>query len=351
MELFPDHLMIAGKSWPVADLLYRENEAIPLDMRDLLREWYSESPYLAVQTSGSTGPPKTLFLAKTCVAASARRTLDFFQLQRADLVLLCLPLRYIAGKLMVIRALLGRLDLCFVDPGCDFSPPLLFPQGTQKRIRFAAMVAHQVHKLLLHPVSLAGIDTLLLGGSSLPPPLARALLDVRCACYIGYGMTETATHIALRRINGTQPSSWYRALPGIGISLQEDGRLTITMPGEDEPLITNDLAEIQEDDPQMFHILGRVDNVIISGGIKYIPEVLEKKLAPLLPMPFFITSLPDDKLGEKIVLVVQGKEDGELRRRIARRATVLDRYERPKEILFKERFLQTATGKIRRVLS
>ncbi len=345
MSLFPETIQIAGKRHKVASLVEGQGGVLPQEVLAFLGQWYNDKDHIVVHTSGSTGTPKEILLDKGFVAASAHRTLDFFQLQPGDKALLCLPIKYIAGKLMVVRALLGGLDLHCQNPSNDFS---FLAKSEANFFHFAAMVPNQAQKLLHIPGSFSQIKNLLIGGSALPQPLETALAGASSSCYIGYGMTETATHIALRKIDGM--AGWYCALDGISLSLLTDGRLIIAMPGLKEPLITNDLAEIAENGRE-FRILGRADNVIISGGVKYIPEELEKRLDNAISYPFFISSLPDDILGNKIVLAVEAKKSCALLTELtAIIKEKFSRYERPKEIIFKENFLRTATGKIRRIL-
>ncbi len=349
LPLFPETIQIAGRCCRVSSLLDKGNSGVlPEDILAFLAQWYDHKDHIFVQTSGSTGTPKQIPLAKTFIAASARRTLNFFRLQQGDKIVLCLPMQYIAGKLMVVRALLGGLDLYCKSPSTDFS--FLIEGRGQNHFHFAAMVPNQVQKLLHIPESFSHIDTLLLGGSAISPSLEKALSEVSTACYIGYGMTESATHIALRRLNGAGAGRYYHTLEGISIALAVDGRLLIDMPGLEKPLLTNDLAEIAANGRD-FIILGRADNVIISGGVKYIPEELEKKLDNAISYPFFISSVADDILGRKIVLAVEAQENQEVREEIHTAIRQrFSRYERPKEVLFKENFLRTATGKIRRIV-
>ncbi len=287
--------------------------------------------------------PKTIQLDKRFVAASAERTLKYFDLRENDRVLLCLPMRYIAGKLMVVRALLGRLDLWTLPPTSDFA----CLRDTERPFRFVAMVANQVAKLLAHPERFSAIETLLIGGSALPKHLEEALQNVPSRCFVSYGMTETATHVALRAVNGVGQGDDYHCLEGVRVDLK-DGRLVISLPSG-EVFITNDMAQLR--DERTFRILGRADNVIISGGIKFIPEAIEAKLSPYISYPFFITSQADAQLGQQLVMAIEAEESATLQSELESIfKQQLSRYERPKAVYYQRCFQRTETDKIIRVL-
>ncbi|WP_319501635.1 AMP-binding protein [uncultured Draconibacterium sp.] len=342
MELFPAHITIKGQSENIKELLQQKpNSEWEQSWLEFLEEWYNTNDYIEVQTSGSTGTPKTITLKKDFVAASALRTINFFDLQKGDRVLHCLHSRYIAGKLMTVRALIGKLDLQLVDPASDFTN---FPDD--KPIRFAAMVINQVTKYLALPQQ--NIKNLLIGGSAIPKPLEEQLQQISTLCYSSYAMTETATHIALRKLNGYDKTGSYQCLDDISVELDERDCIRILMPGlENGAIQTNDLGEIK--DRNQFEVLGRIDNVIISGGIKFLPEQIEEKLVKEMPLPYAIGSVPDEHLGEKIILLIEGKADDEVKTTIATHCTkLLSKYERPKEIRFIEKLPRTANGKIDR---
>lgn len=344
MELFPSHIILNGQSTAVESLLAtRENtDGWERDWLNFLAEWYDRRDYIEVKTSGSTGEPKTISLKKDFVAESALRTIRFFKLKAGDRILHCLPARYIAGKLMVVRALVGGLDLHVVDPAADFA---ILQSGLH--FKFAAMVINQVDKLWKLPN--CHLDFLLLGGSSIPIPLEAKLQKVHTACYSSYAMTETATHIALRRLNGDVPDTFYHCLDGIRVGLSDTGCVRIEMAGlEDGVLQTNDLGELK--DERTFRILGRADNRIISGGLKLSPEELEKKLENLIELPFFISSKPDERLGARLVLIVEGEENPELIAQLRESCKErLTRYEQPREIIFTAQLPRTGNGKIKRL--
>jgi O-succinylbenzoic acid--CoA ligase len=308
-----------------------------------LNEWFSDSDFVRAQTSGSTGEPKPIELPKSVMIRSAKRTIDYFGLQAGNRLLLSLPSRYIAGKMMVVRAIVGQMNLIAVDPSTDFE----FLQN--ESFDFGAMVPNQVFKLLEQPSGkekLQNIRNLLVGGSALSTVLETQISGLSSRVVSTYGMTETASHIAIRELSGDSKSDYYHCLPGISVSLTEKDCLQIHLPEFNGPLQTNDLAELQS--ATCFRILGRVDSVIISGGIKYSPEVLEKKLEGIIAQRFVISSLPDEKLGEKLVLVIEGKPfpTADIQEKILQ---IFPPFEQPKHILFLGKFPETSSGKLQRL--
>lgn len=312
------------------------------ELFSFLNEWFSDSDFILAQTSGSTGEPKTIELPKSIMRKSAERTIEYFNLQKTDKLLLSLPCRYIAGKMMVVRAIVGQMNLVTVDPSTDFR----FLEN--EVFDFGALVPNQVSKILEQPSEvhkLQNIRNLLIGGSAVSAELEKQIESFNSRIVSTYGMTETASHIAIRELSGPAKSDFYHCLPGITVSLQENGCLQIHSPEISDALKTNDLAELQSS--TSFRILGRADSVIISGGVKYSPEAIEKKLEKLIQQPFAISSVADNKLGEKIVLVIEGNpfETSLLQEKIN---LVLPAFERPKAILFLSKFPLTQSGKIKR---
>ena len=307
-----------------------------------LSEWFSDSDFVLVQTSGSTGDPKPYKLLKSVMLKSAERTIEYFGLQKTERLLLSLPCRYIAGKMIVVRSIVGQMDLITVDPATDFD----FLK--QEKFDFGAMVPNQVFKLLEEPSGiekLQNIRNLLIGGSAISEEMEAIISTLSNRIVITYGMTETASHIAIRELSGFRRSDFYQCLPGISVSLSETDCLQIHLPEFAEPIKTNDLALLLSD--TSFRILGRADSIIISGGIKYSPEAIEKKLEPIISGQFVISSVPDKKLGEKLVLVIEGASH-ETKTLELKINALLMTFERPKIIYFLEHFPLTMSGKIRR---
>jgi o-succinylbenzoate synthase len=298
---------------------------------------------IEVTTSGSTGVPRLLHVKQEQMIRSARLTCSFLGLQKGDKALLCMPLQYIGAKMMVVRTIVAGLELIVCPPS---GRPL---KDVDIPFRFAAMVPLQVYNSLQTPVErerLKRIEILIIGSSVIDPTLEKELRDFPNAVYATYGMTETLSHIALRRLNGKDASDYYRPLPTVKLSLSDDGVLMIEAPLVcDTPLVTNDIVELLPDG--RFRMLGRKDNCINSGGIKLQIETLEEKLRPIMPVPFAITSAPDPQLGETVVLLIEkgGCSLEQLRRKIA---SVLSKYEYPRHIREVTAIPLAGNGKINR---
>ena len=307
-----------------------------MSLEDFFAEWNNDSPFVHVQTSGSTGAPKPMLVEKQRMLNSARITCDFLGLHPGDSALLCMSLDYIAGKMMVVRALERRLKLITVAPS---GHPL---SGMINDIHFAAMVPMQVYNSMQEPAErerLMQIRHLIIGGGAIDDVLAAALSTFPHHVWSTYGMTETLSHIALRRLNGPDASDWYTPFPSVKVSLNDDDCLVIEAPLVcPECLVTNDIAELSEG---RFRIVGRKDNVICSGGIKIQIETVERQLRPHLLVPFLITKCPDAKFGEVVALLTEGAVD-EARRVCAQ---VLSKYHQPKVYLHVDKIPLTETGK------
>lgn len=281
------------------------------------------------KSSGSTGDPKSFVLSREAMLLSAERTLRFFKLRRGERVLLSLPVHYIAGKMMVVRALLGGLDLQLREPS---SRPL---QDLNGSIDFAAMVPLQIEESLTHGDPLERITKLLIGGGELHPATREKLSRMSSPeVYESFGMTETYTHFALKRINGPDPDSNFKLLEGVRIGLDKRACLEVEVPGITNGLLsTNDLVEINKQGDG-FSWLGRFDNLINSGGIKIIPELLEEQVRDCIGHECLVLPEPDRKLGNRLVLVVEFEGDDppiEQWKDLLRNR--LPAYEQPKRVL------------------
>lgn len=307
-------------------------------------DWLSDSKTVTAQTSGSTGTPQKIKLSKEYMRESARMTLDFFGLKPGDKVLLCLPMKYIAAKMMVVRAFTGKLDLYCI-------PPALNPVSEwTPDLTFAAMTPAQVEKLMETVEGTAflnRIGKLLLGGSAMSVGLEGEVQSLKTQIWHSYGMTETMSHIALRKVNGPDATSGFMPLPGVSLRQNNDGCLCITAPHLGVyDLETHDMVEFGEDGS--FRILGRTDNIINSGGVKLFPEQIEQNLSGLISAAFFIGSQPDKLLGERPVLYIESEAwpESEIVQLQQQMRQQLDKFEIPGQIIFLKAFERTESGKI-----
>ena len=312
-----------------------------MSLEEFLEEWNSDSPYVHVRTSGSTGEPKPMKVEKRRMLASARITCDFLGLKEGDTALLCMSLDYIAGKMMVVRAIERGLKLEVVKPsGHPLAETKVCPV-------FAAMVPMQVYnslQVLEERERLKMIRHLIIGGGAIDEALAQELKAFPNHVWSTYGMTETLSHIALRRLSGPEASEWYTPFPSVSISLNDEGCLVIDAPEVcEERLVTNDMAVIQRGQSSCvtFRILGRKDNIICSGGLKIQAEELERQLRPHLRVPYLISKRPDVKFGEIVVLFTEGSVDEA--REVCER--ILPKYHQPRAYLHVDHIPLTETGK------
>lgn len=327
----------------VAYSLVKEGEPFEREIGDFLLDWISDSDDILQQTSGSTGTPKEITLSKEAMVRSARITGDYLDLGEGTQAVLCLPVSSIAGKMMLVRALILGWKLTMVPPERN---PLW---AISEPVDFVAMVPMQLQASLKE---MDRVSTVLVGGAPISKNLLEALSDLDSTVYQSYGMSETASHIALRKLNplpeGAKSGAFpaFQVLPGIEVEQDERGCLVIRSSFlSDAPIKTNDLVTKPQEGT--FHWLGRVDNIINSGGVKLVPEVLEAKLEPAIKQRFFLAGLPDEALGEKLVLIVEGEPKGDLLSEV-KNISGLEKYEVPKAVFYVDVFDETKTGKIRR---
>ena len=302
----------------------KEGTSNEQEFGEFLLDWIDENDTIQLVTSGTTGEPKIVTLQKQAMVNSAIATADYFDLHPGDRVLHCLPTRFIAGKMMLIRSIIAGLEMDIISPTShldDLEP--------SRKYDFVALVPAQAQAGL---EKLNQFSKIIIGGAKVSELLTQQLKNCTATIYETYGMTETITHIAAKKLG----AACFETLPIIAISKDERGCLVISAPNiVSEKIITNDLVEIKNE--TKFQWLGRFDNVINCGGIKYFPEQIEAKLATKISQRFFIAGLPDAVLGQKIVLFIEGGAfdldtsifDG------------FEKFERPKEIHFLPKFIET----------
>ena len=313
-----------------------------MTLSEFSAEWHDKSDRTLVHTSGSTGAPKPLWVEKRRMETSARMTCDFLGLREGDTALLCMPLDFIAGKMMAVRAWVRGLRLIAVEPS---SHPLCGFIGKEEGFDFVAMVPYQVACSLQveeEREQLRRIRHLIIGGGAVDEALERELRSFPNAVWSTYGMTETLSHVALRRLSGTEASDWYTPMEGVSVSLGDEECLRIDAPALcGEALQTNDIAVLHPDG-RRFRILGRRDNVICSGGIKIQIEEVERLLRPHLNTPYLITRVRESRLGETVVLLTES-HDQALVESVCER--VLPKYWKPRHFITVDEIPLTATGK------
>jgi O-succinylbenzoic acid--CoA ligase len=308
----------------------KEGDANEQAIGEFLLDWFDNKEYIEMRTSGTTGLPKVVRLEKQAMIQSALATGDFFGLEPRDKALLCLPVKFVAGKMMLVRSLILGLDLDVVTPSTE---PLVL---NETKYDFVAMVPLQVQNSI---DALVNVKKLIIGGAKLDSALEAKLLPLKTEIYETYGMTETITHIAAKKLG----ESVFTVLPNVKIAQDDRGCLVITVPSiSDEPIVTNDLVEVIRENQFIF--LGRIDNVINSGGVKLIPEQIEAKLIEKLDSRFFVTGIPDPVLGEKLILVIEGEKQNFA----SDFFDVLEKFEKPKEIVFVPKFKENENGKLLR---
>ncbi|WP_298533922.1 AMP-binding protein [uncultured Algibacter sp.] len=321
----------------VAYSYVKEGFSYQQELGNFLLDWLDDKDYIMVKTSGSTGKPKNLRIKKQAMVNSAIATGDFFKLKPGSKVLHCLPSNFIAGKMMMVRAIVLGLELDMVEPS---SFPLI---DYEKDYDFCAFTPMQLKNFAKY---LNKIKTVIVGGGQVSNPIKESIKNKKPHVYETYGMTETVSHIAIKRLNnfeGLENEAYFNTLPDINVSKDDRGCLVIDAPLlSDDKIITNDIVEIHSD--TCFEWLGRFDNVINSGGIKLFPEIIEKKLQSKINEEFFIAGKPDDTFGEKLVLVLESDTNN----LDASIFDELDKYEKPKEVITISKFKETTSGKIHR---
>ncbi len=309
-------------------------------------EWLNNKNNVVVKTSGSTGNPKNILIEKNRMIDSAKATNTFFDLDKSKKALLCLSADYIAGKMMIVRAFVGGFDLHYAETKSD----VLLKNNVN--FDFTAVVPLQLESVLKseNALPINRIKKIIVGGVALRKDLIQKLEQVETEVWATYGMTETITHIALQRLNGKHKTDYFQALPNIEFQLDERNCLRINAPLVSlNPIQTND--EVILLNSQQFRFLGRADFIINSGGIKLSPEILEQKMALYIETCFAFSSVKDEVLGERLVLVIESKPYSKAKFNKLNEIlkTILNRFEEPKEIIFSDNFPRMTNGKLNRI--
>ncbi|SIS74963.1 AMP-binding protein [Chryseobacterium gambrini] len=311
-------------------------------VKNFLNEWFSDSDTVKVQTSGSTGTPKVFDIEKSRMMNSAEMTCDFLGLKEGDTALICLPVEYISGKMMVVRSMMRKLKLIVADPSVK---PV---ETLDRKIDFCAMTPLQVENSL---DKLYLIKNLIIGGAAVSEDLKKKMQealktsDSETYIFETYGMSETLSHIGLKQIL-PESEEYFMVFENVEISLDERNCLTIYAPKLNPDILqTNDLVEIKNG--KQFKFLGRIDNVINSGGAKIFPEQLEALVKKEIPNEVVFLGIDDVSLGQKLIAVLEGEKSDDLIKKV-REIQFEKSFHKPKEIIFVEKIPRTPNGKISR---
>lgn len=309
-----------------------------MDFEDFRKEWEASSDVIICQTSGSTGMPESIPIPKIQMIRSAQRTCEFFDISNHSHLYSCVGAQYIGGKMMMVRSIVSGATFGWETPS---NRPLAEYNG--QRIDLLSIVPSQMVFLLDHPEILHHICSFLIGGAPIPTPIRKRIIESGIDAWESYGMTETSSHIALRKVK--EDNEWFKTFPGITVEYHSENRLAINIPGW-KKFLTNDIAEITSS--HSFRILGRADNIINSGGKKISPEELEQVLSSEFTFPFFISSQADVKWGEAVVIVVAGADatDAEI---LLKCKEMLPSFKVPKAVLRLNKIPLTPNGKLKRI--
>ncbi len=294
--------------------------------------------------------PQPIEITRGQMVASAKNTASYFGLKPNYSALVCLDTRYIAGMMMLVRCFEIGMHPIIIEPVANPLKSL----NENVTIDFSAFVPYQVNQMIIDdPEKLDRIKVAIIGGAPVDHQLFNKIKSLPGKIYATYGMTETLSHVALKRLNGENPVGYFKALPHVKFSTDERGCLIVDANFLTSPVVTNDLVELSGD--RQFNWIGRWDNVINTGGIKVVPERIEEAIQKVFNMlklgnRFIVGGIADKKLGQKVCLIVETHTGinlsvGQLRE-IMRDS--LSHYETPREILFVKKFIETETGKINR---
>lgn len=354
MHPYPyDEMIINGRAVAIEDIVsgvVAANSDFEQRTFDFISGWMQEEESFIQNTSGSTGAPKQIIITRSQMTASAKMSIDALGLRREYNALLCISPDYIGGKMMLVRSLVAGMKIIACTPTSN--PLAMLPRN--QHIDFAAMVPYQIHEIIRSEsaIKFNEIKTVIIGGATVDRETVEKLQGYRCIFYSTYGMTETVSHIALRQLNENNASDCYTALPGIHISTDERSCLVIEWDQLPQKIVTNDIVEIVSAD--VFQWIGRWDNVINTGGIKVFPEKVEKIVKEIfrglhLDNSFFVGSVADPKLGNRVTLFIEGQLSKETIAEVEREISLkISKNEAPKQVVLVQSFVLTENGKVNR---
>jgi o-succinylbenzoate---CoA ligase len=342
-----------NKSFTIEECLMRSDEIhcnYFKNVATLIDVWMKGQKNFEIMTSGSTGKPKPIVFTREQCIKSAQQTIRAFGLKKGDNFLCCLDISYVAGFMMIIRALDAGANIYLTK--ADRNPFL--KTATNVKFDFAAFVPYQLQSIIEEtPENIVRLDdmkAIIIGGGAISGSNKELFQQIQSPLYHTYGMTETLTHVALKRINGKNPESTFKALPAVSFSKDPRDCLVIKTPILTDEIVTNDIVNLISETE--FEYLGRIDHVINSGGYKIHPQLVEQKIEALISDLFhtsnyFIFTADDVKFGQHAELMIEGDTNrSKINRLKEELIKLLHPYEVPKEIHFCRKFVLTRTGKV-----
>jgi len=344
-------IVVNGVTVPIDDLMagrHLPSLEIEAALFSFIQQWFNGQESFNLKTSGSTGIPKAITIPRDQMILSAKRTEKALGLRKGDTALVCLHPDYIAGKMMLVRCFVSGMKIVFSTPSGN-----PFDDINNHDIDFCALAPLQLHDILRsgNAARFNRVRTALIGGGKVSDDDIARLQEINCRCYSTYGMTETVSHVALRLLNTQDATEYYVALPGVTLALDERECLVIDSNWLAQPVITNDVVKLL--DKKTFIWLGRWDNIINTGGLKIVPEQVEKEIEKCfrdaaIINRFFLASIPDPRLGNKVILVIEGMHSEEVVRSSLLALKHKQPYAHPQMLLFIPKFIESANGKINR---
>jgi len=314
------------------------------DIYSFIEDWLNiEKETFQVQTSGSTGKPKEIILQRQDMINSALMTGEFFHLKQKNTALLSLPAKYIAGKMMIVRALVLGLDLFITKPSIDIISSI------KRSFDFSAFIPLQLQYAIDHQMKnhINQLGIMIIGGASLSNKYINKLDDYQPKIYASYGMTETITHIALQRLNGDEKIDYFNCLPDIMVEQDARDCLIINNRKNCQSWQTNDFVKLLS--PTQFKILGRTDDIINSGGLKINPLEIEIEIQHLIDVDFIIGFVHDQQMGQRLVLLIEGQKDVQYSEILLNKIKqILPSNKTPKDVYYISQLLRTENGKLDR---
>lgn len=329
-----------GQYWLGSDAFWKAKEEWVLPIQELVRDFESDDFEMILTSSGTTGVPKEFRFSKKQVIASAYRTLKTFGLRKGMKAMLPISSHYVGGKMMIIRSILGEIDLLLLEPSRS---PLKNVEGF---FDFAPMVPLQV--LNSSEEDLTRLKKVIIGGASVSSLLQEKIRKIESVDFFEvFGMSETLSNFSFRDLRNEK--SFFSLQDGVEIRVDERSCLMVSVEGvTDGFLSTNDVVDLKNGG---FEWKGRFDFVVNSGGVKLFPEQLEAALNDFLNQGDKVVfyGVQSSDYGQELVGFYYGDLESSISEMESRLVSLFGKYAKPR---FWRRILDlkfTSSGKFDRV--